>query len=199
MEYFHIMAKTPLQTNTFLLITKNKKAAVIDPDADISEYDRLLRIKKVQLTHIFLTHGHHDHVSSAKALSEKYNVSIFLGEGDSMSNRLFPLKSTDVVNYNDCEDIAVDEDCIVKTIATPGHSKGGVCLYIEKENLLFSGDTLFANDIGRCDLEGSDYKTMLQSLKKLCNIVGDNVKVMPGHGEFTYFGYEKQTNEYFHK
>ncbi len=199
MDYFHIESKPPLRTNTFLLITKNKKAVVIDPDASVSEYERFLNAKKAQLTHILLTHGHHDHVASAKELSEKYGATIYLGEGDCTGNRLFPLNSSDVTFYSGDEDMAIDEDCVLKIIATPGHSKGCVCILHEKENLLFSGDTLFANDVGRCDLEGSSYKEMLKSLKKLSGIVKDSVKVMPGHGEFSNFGYEKQTNEYFSK
>ncbi len=197
MLYYHITASAPLYTNTFLIITKNNKAAIIDPAANIQEYETLMNAKNAKLTHILLTHGHYDHVTSAKELSEKYSAPIYLGEGDCSENRLFPLSAKDGIPYTDGEIIEIDEDFKLKVIATPGHSRGGVCLVCEEDSIMFSGDTLFANDIGRCDLEGSSFAVMLQSLKKLNKMVKDDVKVMPGHGEFSNFGFEKNNNEYF--
>ncbi len=199
MQYFHITASEPLYTNTFLILTKNKKAAIIDPAANVKEYELLLEAHDAKLTHVLLTHGHFDHTSSAIELSKKHSAPIYLGEGDSSSNRLFPMKNGEFTPYKDGEKIIVDEDCIFEVIATPGHSKGSVCLLCESEKLMFTGDTLFANNIGRCDLEGSNYETMLKSLKKLQEKVDDTVEVLPGHGEFSQFGYEKENNQYFKK
>jgi glyoxylase-like metal-dependent hydrolase (beta-lactamase superfamily II) len=87
------------------------------------------------------------------------------------------------------------DDCKLKVIATPGHTPGGVCYYSAENNILFSGDTLFANSIGRCDLFGGDYQAIQKSLEKLMEL-DDEVIVLPGHGPRTSIKQEKN-NPYF--
>lgn len=193
MKTYHIPAAPPLYTNTFLLIGENGKAAAIDPSASAPEYLRLLEEHGAQLTHILLTHGHYDHVAAVEALREKTGAQVWLNPQDTAGDRLFPFTTPDHA-YTDGETITVDTDLAFRVIATPGHSAGSVCLLCG--DLLFSGDTLFACDIGRTDLAGGDMDTMRQSLAKLCKTVTQDVRVLPGHEEFSTMEYEKQHNPY---
>ena len=88
----------------------------------------------------------------------------------------------------------VDTDLAFRVIATPGHSAGSVCLLCG--GLLFSGDTLFAGDVGRTDLPGGSWDTLRESLKKLCAAVTENVQVLPGHEEFSTMDRERANNRY---
>lgn len=193
MKLYHIPAAPPLYTNTFLLIGQNGKAAAIDPSASAAEYLHLLKEHGARLTHILLTHGHYDHVGAAKTLREKTGAQVWLNAQDTAGDRLFPFTAPDR-GYTDGETITVDSDLAFRVIATPGHSAGSVCLLCG--GLLFSGDTLFAGDIGRTDLAGGDMDAMRQSLAKLCNAVTQDARVLPGHEEFSTMEHEKRHNPY---
>lgn len=193
MKIYHIPAAPPLYTNTFLLIGANGKAAAVDPSANASEYLRLLEEHGAKLTHILLTHGHYDHVAAVEALREKTGAGVWLNPQDTAGGRLFPFTTPDHA-YTDGETITVDTDLAFQVIATPGHSAGSVCLLCG--DLLFSGDTLFACDIGRTDLAGGNMDTMRQSLAKLCKAITEDVRVLPGHEDFSTMAYERQHNPY---
>ena len=193
MKIYHIPAPTPPYANTFLLIGANGKAAAVDPGANAAEYLRLLEEHGAQLTHILLTHGHYDHVSAAAALREKTGAQVWLNPQDTAGDRLFPFTVPDHA-YTDGETVSVDSDLAFRVIATPGHSEGSVCLLCGE--LLFTGDTLFAGDIGRTDRAGGDANAMRRSLAKLCAAVPRDVRVLPGHEEFSTMEQEKKHNPY---
>ena len=194
MKIIHMNGPAPLSTNTFVALDENGAAAVIDPAAAPEEYVRVLDENGARLTHILLTHGHHDHVGAVRALREKYGARVYLGAGDRAGNTLFPLTDADCdAAYTDGETISVG-DMDFHVIATPGHTKGGVCL--QCGDVLFSGDTLFAGEIGRCDLPGGSYPTMLKSLAHLKACVAGNPQVLPGHEEFSDMDAEKAHNPY---
>lgn len=195
MQVFHINAPAPYATNTFLLVDEASGCAVaIDPAAAPAEYETLLREHGARLTHILLTHGHHDHVTAVRALRESTGAQVWLGADDCKQDRLFPLTEADRDHtYTDGEEITAG-GMTFHVIATPGHSKGSVCL--QCGDLLFSGDTLFAGEIGRCDLDGGSYPVMLQSLAKLRRTVQGNPQVLPGHEAFSDMDAEKAQNPY---
>lgn len=188
MKVLHINGPYPLQTNTFLLFGNAGHAAVIDPAADAQEYLNALKKENATLTHIFLTHGHHDHVGAVAALRRETGAKLYMNDADAKQFHMTP----DFV-YTDGEEIDVDDMCF-QIIFTPGHTPGSTCLLCD--DLLFSGDTLFAGDIGRCDLEGGNYDTMLKSLAKLCKTVQIDAQVLPGHAEFSTMKSEKKNNQY---
>ncbi len=197
MKKIDITAPAPLYTNTFILIGNSGTAAVIDPGAAPEQYVKELEAHGAKLKYIFLTHGHYDHVGAAEYLRKKYGAKVFLAQEDRGGSRLFPLKDEDCDGaYTDAEVIQID-DFSVRVIKTPGHSLGSVCLFVEGENLLFTGDTVFREEIGRCDLEGGSFDTILKSLKKLCGEVSGNPQVLPGHDVYSTLEHEKQNNEYF--
>ena len=91
-------------------------------------------------------------------------------------------------------DVIAMDSISFRVLSTPGHSAGSVCLLCG--GLLFSGDTLFAGDVGRTDLPGGSWDTLRESLKKLCAAVTENVQVLPGHEEFSTMDRERANNRY---
>ena len=193
MKIYHIPAAPPLYTNTFLLVGENGLAAAVDPAAGAQEYLRLLEQEGARLTHILLTHGHYDHVGAVEELQRKTGAKVWLAPQDACGGERFPFTTPDNA-YADGEEIRVDTDLAFRVIATPGHSAGSVCLLCG--GLLFSGDTLFAGDVGRTDLPGGSWDTLRKSLKKLCAAVTENVQVLPGHEEFSTMDRERANNRY---
>lgn len=192
MQVLHIPASAPLYTNTFLLLADNGNAIAIDPAAAAQQYNEQLEKHGAKLTHIVCTHGHYDHVAAVTALREKWHAAVHLHTADRTGGRLFPLTQADCA-IADAESIT-EGDITLQVITTPGHSAGSVCFLCG--GLLFSGDTLFAGDIGRCDLDGGNYETMKASLQKLAGAVQQNAQVLPGHGEFSTMDAEKANNPY---
>ena len=172
---------------------ENGLAAAVDPAAGAQEYLRLLEQEGARLTHILLTHGHYDHVGAVEELQRKTGAKVWLAPQDACGGELFPFTTPDNA-YADGEEIRVDTDLAFRVIATPGHSSGSVCLLCG--GLLFSGDTLFAGDVGRTDLPGGSWDTLRESLKKLCAAVTENVQVLPGHEEFSTMDRERANNRY---
>lgn len=172
---------------------ENGLAAAVDPAAGAQEYLRLLEQEGARLTHILLTHGHYDHVGAVEELQRKTGAKVWLAPQDACGGELFPFTTPDNA-YADGEEIRVDTDLAFRVIATPGHSAGSVCLLCG--GLLFSGDTLFAGDVGRTDLPGGSWDTLRESLKKLCVAVTENVQVLPGHEEFSTMDRERANNRY---
>ena len=179
----------PLENNAYLLIDDNvSKAAVIDPalgaDVILSKAQEL----SVQITHILNTHGHPDHICDNRRIKEETGAKLYIHELDAyrllynpFSNDPIPatvdilLKGGEIIEVGSLK---------VEVIHTPGHTEGGCCYYLAEEGVIFTGDTLFAGNIGRTDLDGSNPSAMLKSLKKLFTLP-KSVKVYPGHGYST--------------
>ena len=193
MQAFHLLGLAPFYTNSFLLISEAGHAVVIDPAAEVQEYDRLLKEHNAQLTAIFCTHGHYDHVGSAGVLSREWGAKIWCEATDCAGTQLFPLKSADF-GYEEGTNLSVDE-LTFTAWHTPGHTEGSVVLLCSE--YLFVGDTVFQGSIGRTDLEGGDSRKMDESLRKFAALpVPAEAQVLPGHGDFSTFGQEAATNFY---
>ena len=180
MQAFHIPGEAPLYTNTFLLISDAGNAVVIDPAAEVQEYDKILKEHGGKLSLILCTHGHYDHVGSAAALKAEWNATLYCEKADLAGDRMYPLSAADY-GYTEGEQIAVDE---LRFTAwhTPGHTPG---------------DTVFQGSIGRTDLEGGSSAQMADSLRKLAQLpIPRETQVLPGHGEFSTFGAELDNNYY---
>ncbi len=209
----NIIVKTipvgPLETNCYLVIdSETKDAVLIDPGAEADELLSILDDEKVALRGVLLTHGHGDHIGAVgKIISEK-NVPLWIHSDDAVMltdseknlSAMLGLFITTDHPYNDL----VDDETInfgsiqIKVLHTPGHTRGGVSLYIPNENnpILLSGDTLFKGDVGRCDLPGGSWETLRKSILEKLYVLPDNTVVYPGHGDSSTIGNEKITNNY---
>lgn len=193
MKAFHLLGAAPFYTNSFVLITDAGHAVVIDPAAEVQEYDKIFKDNNAKLTRIFCTHGHYDHVGSAGVLSREWGAKVWCEPADCMGVQLFPLKSADS-GYEEGETIQVDE--LTFTVwHTPGHTEGSVVLLCGE--YLFVGDTVFQGSIGRTDLDGGSSRKMDESLRKFAALpIPKETQLLPGHGDFSTFGEELNSNFY---
>jgi len=198
----------PIMANCFVLgCEKTREAAVIDPGDEDERILMALADEKLTLKYIINTHGHFDHVAANKAMKDATGAEILIHEEDapmlshlssmavsfglSAENSPAPdkfIKDGDIIKFGEIS---------LKVIHTPGHSRGGVSLFCENEKLLFAGDTLFAGSIGRTDLPGGDYSTLIKNVRSKLFPLGDEVRVFPGHGPETTIGTEKKFNPFF--
>ncbi len=193
----------PIDTNCYIISEdKGSSSFIIDAGEDLPGILALVKNCGLNVKAVLATHGHYDHVTAAKGLKDALRVPFYIHGSDAfmVSHAAQPLLSA--IGHGTFP--AVDPDGILseghilsagglslKVIHTPGHSPGGVCFYCEKDGILFSGDTLFYADHGRCDLPGSSYREMVVSLKRLFELP-DDTAVYPGHGPGTTIGDEKK-------
>lgn len=189
------------QENTYLIDAGDSLCYVIDPGSDFRNISLKIDENFNGIKAILLTHGHFDHFMSVKRLVEKYAAPVYLSDEDieiANGNKSLidsPITDSkyllDVKTNNAWEIGNIDKNIFV--YETPGHSKGSVCFYFKKENILFSGDTMFYHGMGRVDLYGGNYHKIIESLKFLCTL-NPNIKVYPGHEQSTTILEEKRYN-----
>lgn len=195
-----------LLTNCYLLAAQSGRAAVIDPGDDPERIADRLDKEGMTPAMILLTHGHFDHIGAVKELAARYALPVYGSEADLVlftdlkRNRALYIHG-DPQRYHVVPDHLVQdgdtiplEELSLQVIATPGHTPGGVCYRCGE--FLFTGDTLFAGSIGRCDMFGGDYPALLRSLDRLDRLEGEYT-VFPGHGGETTLTYEKAANPFF--
>ncbi len=201
----HKLTVGPLMSNCFIVgCQKTKIAAVIDPGDETERILLALARSSLTLKNIINTHGHFDHVSGNKKLKDATGAEILIHPLDapmlrhiSASAAYFGLSSDDSPSpdrtVNEGDTIAFGE-VILEVIHTPGHTPGGISL--STDGVVFVGDTLFAGSIGRTDLPGGDYDTLISSIRKKLFQLPDTVRVLCGHGPETTIGIEKRTNPF---
>ena len=195
----------PLEVNCYILGCEDtKEAAIIDPGDNADEIISNIEKEGLNPKFIINTHAHFDHIGGVKAIQDHFKIDFILHEGDlflvenaSEQATAFGLKpiSKPVVNKNATNGEKVNlGNKSITVIHTPGHSPGGVCYY--SDNNIFVGDTLFAGSIGRTDLPGGSYDTLINSIKENLFPLGDSTIVYPGHGPSTTIGNEKEHNPF---
>jgi len=195
----------PLAVNCYVIACdKTRKAAIIDPGDDEDKILSYIKSNNFHVTHILLTHGHVDHLAAVAEIKKVTQAEIMMSKDDLIlvknagtQAKLFDLRPADhftVDSYvKDDFQFKVGE-INFKVITTPAHSPGGVCYYTE--NYLFAGDTLFAESIGRTDLPGGSYESLLLSIRNKLLILPFNTIVYPGHGPSTTIEKEMKFNPY---
>lgn len=193
----------PVQTNCYILRNKEfgSEAVVIDPGGDAKKL--IAAIKKVEAVPyaILLTHAHYDHIMAVRELQEEFpDCRVYIGEAERPMVEDPELNCSAVMNEN--YTISPDEylsdgaeipllGSTVRVIASPGHTAGSVCYYIESESVLFSGDTIFRDGVGRTDLPTGNTGKLYKSLEMLLTTLPEETEVLPGHGPATTVGREK--------
>lgn len=187
----------PIGTNCYILCDETEKlCAVIDPGGDADLVAAAVAETGCALCAILLTHGHYDHTGGVAELQDQWpDVPVYLNRGDvyedvRMHKEFPPLNNAK--DYGEGDEFQVG-GLTVRVLSTPGHSEGGVTLRCE--NVLFTGDTLFAGSMGRTDFPGGSTKKIMASLKRLAGLEG-NFAVLPGHMETSDLDTERANNPY---
>ena len=198
-----------LGTNCYTVVnTKNREAVIIDPAAGAPFLINMVRNQSYDLKAVLLTHGHFDHMAAVPELKKAFpDVPVYIGEDDvdilgSASANLSAMFSSRPLSLT-ADKTVKDGDILeftgfsFKIIAVPGHTRGGVCYYLEAEKMLFDGDTLFCRSIGRSDFPTGDGELLLKSIKEKLFTLPDDTTVYPGHEMRTTIGAEKKGNFFF--
>ena len=195
-----------ISTNCYLVINEEtKQTVVIDPAACPSYLMGHMKSEGLQVEAILLTHGHFDHIMGIDDLRREFPVPVYVHEGDreTLLDPALNLSSSYTNGYTfDGADYIRDGQRLelagfsFQVIHTPGHTPGGVCYYLESEGVLFSGDTLFRNSVGRTDFPNSSMSDLIRSLREKVMKLPDDVKVYPGHMGETTIGHERKYNPF---
>jgi len=196
-----------LETNCYLIgCEKTKKAAVIDPGGE-EEVDLILNLlqeNNFDLKYIINTHGHIDHIAGNRKLKGKTMASLLIHKLDADmlvdTNKNFSIFMGKEICSPPADIFLKEGDEIIlgslklTVFHTPGHTPGGISLILD--NVIFTGDTLFAGGIGRTDLPGGSYQDLQRSIKEKLLILGNGKIIYPGHGPDSTIGEERRTNPY---
>lgn len=196
----------PIQTNAYLAVDEDtNKGFIVDPGYYCPELTEKVRSENIDITYIMLTHGHGDHIGGLKGHLKDFpdaKVVAYAEEREMLTNPAINL-SFDVSG----EAISFEADIYVKDrdrlqvgnteitlIHTPGHTKGGMCLYAKGN--LFCGDTIFRRSIGRTDFYGGDFRVLMNSIRDRIYTLPDDTVLWPGHMEVSTVGEEKRENPF---
>jgi glyoxylase-like metal-dependent hydrolase (beta-lactamase superfamily II) len=193
-----------LNANCYLVETAPGRCVAIDIGGSPRMFLEYLKMQRLNLTKILLTHGHFDHIGGVEEVRTATGAEVYIHESDahmlssssaSLHSAMSIMPFTPVTDYTslkgDC--YINDGDCSFHVLHTPGHTHGSVCYIVN--DVMFSGDTLFCCSVGRTDFPGGDAHYMMQSMELLASLE-DDYKVYPGHNENTTLSYEKQNNPY---
>ena len=200
-----ILVVGPVMTNCYIVSDDCGDAVVIDPGENAKGI--IARLKEIQAKPgaILLTHGHFDHITAVPALLQEYpGIPVYaykeervlledarINESASMGRGGIVLQ--DVRYLEDGAELTLLGETW-KLIATPGHTIGSCCWYVESASALFSGDTLFAGDCGRTDLATGSMQSIVHSIREVLMQLPDETTVLPGHDEMTSIGLERKRN-----
>ena len=195
-----------ISTNCYLVINEDtKQAVVIDPAACPSYLMSHIKSEGLKVEAILLTHGHFDHIMGIDGFLSEFDVPVYVHEddADAMEDPVLNQSSTYTSGYTfgkarylrDRQTLEL-AGYTFQVIHTPGHTKGGCCYYVASENVLFSGDTLFQNSVGRTDFVNSSTSDLVHSVREKLFLLPDDTMVYPGHMGETKIGHEKKYNPY---
>lgn len=209
---FHIQVFTfnPFQENTYVLYDETKESVIVDPgcyeDEEKKELADFIASNQLTVTRLLNTHCHIDHVLGNAFVREKYNTKLYIHRNDEpvlravsayAPNYGFHLyhETTPDAYLEEGDEITVGNQKF-EVLFVPGHAPGHVAFYNRKEKVVIGGDVLFQNSIGRTDLPGGNFETLINSIHQKLFTLPDDVSVYPGHGPKTTIGFEKLTNPF---
>lgn len=196
----------PVQTNCYFLYREDTKECLIfDPGEDGDRIIDYVRKKELVPQGILLTHGHFDHIMAAEQVKQEFQIPIYAARAekelleDSVQNvsTLFggavTLKADEW--FEDGQEVSMLGQTM-RCILTPGHTVGGMCYYFPQAGILFSGDTLFQESVGRTDFPTGSSRQLIQSIREKLFVLPEAVRVYPGHGMMTSIQNEKMFNPF---
>ena len=185
--------------NCYIVVNEETHhGVIIDPGGDAGRIMEAVQKENITVDAIFLTHGHGDHIMALAEVAEKTGAPVYISKEDAPM-LTDPVGSLAAYIGGGALKKAADKEVEAagikfKVLATPGHTPGGVCLLTG--GVVFCGDTVFAESIGRTDFPGGSYKQLLQSIKEKILPLDDDVKLLPGHGPATTVGWERRRNPF---
>lgn len=193
----------PIENNNYLIIDEESKQAAL-VDCSFMDDGVLLELKKQNavLKYVLLTHGHFDHIGGLNDLPAETKVLMHASDMEWVNevNTYLPMIGMPSMDVPKIDEFINDGDVIklgnieIKVIHTPGHTQGGVCFYVDGK--LFSGDTIFRESVGRCDLPGGNFNQIVESIEQKLFVLPEDTVIYPGHGKTTTVGWEKEHNSY---
>lgn len=201
----------PFGENTYIVWDKSKEAAIIDPGM-MSDYENSAVLKfvtdnQLNLRHLINTHAHIDHIAGNGFVKRTFGLESECNKEDEYlakhvceQAQMFGLRyngnplSIDI-HLNDNDTIKIGDESL-SVIYVPGHTKGHIALYCRQSDCVFTGDALFRQSIGRTDLPGGDYATLIRSVTGRLMNLPETTTIYPGHGENSTIGFEKTNNPY---
>ena len=196
----------PIQTNCYIVYHEDtKQCIVIDPGFEPDRiYGDVLKMG-LDCQGIYLTHGHFDHITGAQELASLLKTKIHISRAecelarDPSMNGSLMFGHSAVVKADVCLEDGQEVDVLdhrMRCILTPGHTIGGMCFYFPQDLILFSGDTLFQESVGRTDFPTGSHRQLMESVRDLLARIPESVRVYPGHGPMTTIQDERMFNPF---
>ncbi len=200
----------PFEENTYFIIAPNNDCIIIDPgcfdDRERQEVKDFITENKLKPVRLINTHCHIDHILGNAFVAEEYKLGLEIHQGElpvlqagitiaGMYDIPYQL-SPDPTSFLTPGSEIIFGGHVLNILFTPGHSPASICLYDEEDEWVIGGDVLFYESIGRTDLPGGDFKTLINSIRTQLFTLPDDVIVYPGHGPETRIGYEKMFNPF---
>lgn len=196
-----------VSTNCYFLINPSSgETLIVDPGDKAEQISGFLQRENLKPAAILLTHGHFDHILAADTLREQFGIPAYACEKErqvlgslsmNLSGRLLRHHYTmEADRYCHDGEVLQLAGFTIHVLETPGHTPGGCCYYLPSEEVLFCGDTLFYESIGRTDFEGGSYEALVSSVREKLFVLPPQTVCYPGHGEKTTIGHEKEHNPY---
>lgn len=205
--HIETLAVGPLETNCYVVSDEDSKEAIIIDAGDEAPYIlNYIAQNELKVTMLINTHGHYDHTQANDSIRETTGAPLaihcddaeLLAVPEKVSSKMMvkanPCKAPELLLHHN--DVISFGKYHLKVIYTPGHTKGGCCFYEENEKACFSGDTLFKAGVGRTDLYGGNYPSLLHSIRERLGQLPDDVIIYPGHGPCSTMGFERKNNPF---
>jgi hydroxyacylglutathione hydrolase len=200
----------PFSENTYIIYNEHRNAVIIDPGmfqpAEEQQLFKFIADEQLNPTHIINTHCHLDHIFGVHACKQQYGIPFAFHALEQPVYDWAPnagLKYGVPVMHSPAADYYIDpskpimlDDDVLQVLFTPGHSPGHISLYNAQSNFVVAGDVIFQNSIGRTDLPGGHFDTLIQSIQQQIFTLPHNTTIYSGHGDVTFVGLEKMNNPY---
>ena len=195
-----------ISTNCYLYTNDAlAECIIVDPADRADVIAQMVESSKAKPVAILLTHGHFDHIGAVDELRKKYNIKVYAAdaEKDLLESPYKNLSSDYGLNFTIKADVYLKDGeefelagFKIKAIHTPGHTEGGMCFYFPEESIMFTGDTLFYESVGRSDFPTGSMSSLVREIKNKLFVLPDETICYPGHGQETSIMHEKAYNPF---